>query len=102
MCPNQGMVFLDKGYDADSVDEEIRKNNCADGTIRKKNRKFKNRDLDKWRSSVRMPYENVFKGQTKIARYRGLLKVRFQCYFEAIVYNFKRLIKVNGDFVPII
>ena len=49
-----------------------------------------------------MPYENVFKGQSKIARYRGLLKVKFQCIFDAFVFNLKRLCKINRQLVPII
>jgi len=60
LCPDSGMVFLDKGYDSDAVDEEIKNKGCADGTIRKRNRKFKNKDLDRWRSSVRMPFESTF------------------------------------------
>lgn len=95
LCPDQGMVFLDKGYDSNSVSEEIEQNNCANATIQKINRKTKNKDLDRWRSGVRMPYENVFRNLRKTARYRGKPKVGFQITFEAIAYNLKRLIKIH-------
>jgi len=49
LCPDSGMVFLDKGYDSDAVDEEIKNKGCANGTIRKRNRKFKNKDLDRFK-----------------------------------------------------
>ena len=95
LCPDQGMVFLDKGYDSNSVSEEIEQNNCANATIQKINKKTKNKDLDRWRSGVRMPYENVFRNLRKTARYRGKPKVGFQITFEAIAYNLKRLIKIH-------
>lgn len=95
LCPAQGMVFMDKGYDSDAVTENIIDKDCAVGTIQKNNRKTKNKDLDRWRSQVRMPYENVFRHQPKKARYRGQNKVEFQVMFESIAYNLKRLIKIH-------
>lgn len=95
LCPDGGMVFLDKGYDSNAVTEELLENNCAVATIQKINRKTKNKDLDRWRSSVRMPYENVFRNQSKTARYRSRVKVEFQVIFESIAYNLKRLIKIH-------
>jgi IS5 family transposase len=74
LCPESGMVFLDKGYDSDAVDINIKEKGCADRTIRKKNRKFKNKELDRWRSSVRMPYESTFSKVRKNCRYRGIKK----------------------------
>lgn len=96
LCPESGMVFLDKGYDSDAVDKEIREKGCADGTIRKKNRKFKNKDLDRWRSSVRMPYESTFSKISKLCRYRGKEKVEFQALMEATVQNLKRAIRIGA------
>jgi len=96
LCPEQGMVFMDKGYDNNAVREEIIKKECAVATIGKNNRKTKNKDLDRWRTRVRMPYENVFRTQSKTARYRGRSKVEFQVIFESIAYNLKRLIKIHG------
>ncbi len=97
LCPDQGMVFLDKGYEADKIAQVIRSKNCANAAILKNNRKQKNRDLDRWRSSVRMPYEGVFSKQTKHARYRTKPKVYFQALMEAMVHNFKRLIQIGSD-----
>ena len=42
-----------------------------------------------------MPYENVFKGQSKFTKYRGKIKVLFQAIFKAIAYNLKRVLRVN-------
>ena len=76
LCPfNGGMIFLDKGYDCDAVDLHIAEKECAEATIRKKNRKMKNRELDRWRSSVRMPYENTFSKMNKHARYLSLIHI---------------------------
>lgn len=96
LCPESGMVFLDKGYDSDAVDKDIRQKGCADGTIRKKNRKFKNKDLDRWRSSVRMPFESTFSKTRKHCRYRGKEKVEFQALMEATVQNLKRVIRIGA------
>ena len=90
------MVFLDKGYDSDDVDADIRQKGCADGTIRKKNRKLKNKDLDRWRSSVRMPFESTFSKISKLCRYRGQDNVEFQALMEATVQNLKRLIRIGA------
>ncbi len=95
LCPKSGMIFLDKGYDSYAVDEEIERQGCANAVIRKRNRKIKNPELDKWRSSVRMPYENTFAHKRKITRYKGLNKVWFQSVFESIVHNIKRLIAID-------
>lgn len=101
LCPDGGMVFMDKGYDYEAVYEELEKNNCANAIIKKNNRKDKNRSLDKWRSSVRMPYENVFKIQSKIARFKGKIKVTFQAILDALVHNLKRLLNINRITPPI-
>jgi hypothetical protein len=53
--------------------------------------KRKNNDLDRWRSSVRAPFEGVFSKFEKRARYRGHAKVQFQFFMDAIVHNVKRL-----------
>ncbi len=79
------MVFLDKGYDSDAVDEQIKTKGCANGTIRRRNRKFKNRDLDHWRSLVRMPFKSTFSKVNRHCRYRGIEKVEFQALMEAAV-----------------
>lgn len=97
ICPENGMVFLDKLFDVASVDVVLKAKHCHPATIRKKNNPIKNRDLDKWRSQVRMPFESVFSKLSKKARYRGLLKLMFQNYLESICYN----LKISISLLPI-
>lgn len=94
ICPRQGMVFMDKLFDCKEADFWVRTNGCVPATIRKNNNPNKNKYLDRWRSSVRMPFESTFSKQSKRAKYRGLLKVTFQCFAEATVYNLKKAIRI--------
>lgn len=94
ICPKNAMVFMDKLYDTKKSNLILLANGCANGTIKKNNNKTKNRDLDKWRSKVRMPFEATFSKLNKRARYRGKIKVLFQCFAEAIVYNLKKTIRI--------
>jgi len=96
LCPDQGMVFLDKGYDSDEVNKELQRNACANATIQKNNRKSKNRDLDRWRSAVRMPFEGIFSKQDRHARYRSKPKVMFQATMEALATNLKRMLQIES------
>lgn len=96
VCPNQGMVFTDKLFDCKEADNVIKANNCQAATIRKNNNKTKQKDLDKWRSQVRMPFEGIFSKLEKRARYRGLTKVTFQNFFQSIAHNLKKAITVLG------
>ncbi len=93
ICPDQGMVFMDKLFDCAEADKWITAHGCVAATIRKKNNPHKDKDLDVWRSKMRMPFEGTFSKQWKRAKYRGLLKVTFQCFFEALVLNLKKAIK---------
>jgi IS5 family transposase len=92
ICPRQGYIFMDKLYDTKKTDQKIRASGCSPGTIRKNNNPNKNRDLDKWRSSMRMPYEGTFSKLPKRARYRGKTKVAFQNFGESISYNLKKAV----------
>ena len=94
ICPKNCMVFMDKLYDIKKSGLILRANGCASGIIRKNNNKNKNRDLDKWRSKIRMPFEATFSKLNKRARYRGSVKILFQCFAEAIAYNLKKSIKI--------
>ena len=94
ISPKQGMVFMDKGYDYKEADEWIKSNNCVPATLRKNNNKGKNKDLDSWRSKVRMPFESTFSKQSKRARYLGQSKTNFQCLAEAMVYNLKKAVRI--------
>lgn len=94
ICPPQGMVFDDKGYDYKEADRWIRANGCVPATLRKNNNQQKNHDLDRWRSGIRMPFESTFSKQRKRAKYRGQVKVLFQCFAEALVHNLKKAITI--------
>jgi transposase, IS5 family len=94
ICPDQGAVFTDKLYDCQEADQVIELNGCHPATIRKKNNQRKNKDLDRWRSKVRMPFESAFSKLRKRAKFRGLTKINFQCVFEAICHNLKKAITI--------
>jgi IS5 family transposase len=94
IAPNQGMVFMDKGYDYPEADMWIRAKGAVPATLRKNNNKQKRFDLDRWRSGIRMPFESTFSKQSKRAKYRGQLKVTFQCFAEALVHNLKKAVRI--------
>jgi len=93
ICPKEGYVFMDKLYDTKKTDQKIKASGCYSGTIRKKNNPNKNYDLDRWRSSMRMPYESTFSKLPKRTRYRGKIKVTFQNFGESICFNLKKAIQ---------
>ena len=92
VCPSGGMVFADKGYCSKSSRLAIRAKGCHSGVVLKTNMKEKNRDKDRWLSSVRMPFENVFARHNKKARYRTTERVQMQAILESFAHNFRRLI----------
>lgn len=53
--------------------------------------KGKDRDLDRWISAIRAPYECVFSKLRKRTRYCGIAKNQFAAFMEAISFNLKRL-----------
>jgi len=97
ICPTDAMVFMDKLYDTKKSYLVLKANNCAPATIMKNNNKCKNKDLDKYRSHIRMPYEGTFSRLPKRTRYRGIVKVLFQCFSEAICHNFKKAVRFLTD-----
>ena len=94
ICPTNQMIFMDKLYDTKKCYKILKMNGCASGIIMKRSNKNKNRELDKWRSKIRMPFEGTFAKLNKKAKYRGRVKVLFKCFFESICYNLKKSIKV--------
>ena len=100
LCPPGGMVFGDKAYCVEEAQATLSAKGCHSGVILKKNMKGKDRDKDRWLSSVRMPFEGVFAGVNKRARYRGVAKNLFQVLMQALAFNLKRLIKIVS--VPIL
>lgn len=96
ICPDQGMVFADKSYCLKDAQNELKKNNCHSGAILKNNMKNKNKEKDKWISSIRAPFESTFSKLKNRTRYRGIAKVQLQNFMEAITFNIKRLIAINS------
>ena len=102
VCPDGGMVFADKGYSAASARDFLVSRGCHSGVILKKNMNGKDFDKDRWLSSVRMPFENVFARVNKKARYRGTAKNQFQALMQALAFNLKRLIRIVAEPIPLI
>jgi IS5 family transposase len=92
VVPKQGAVFTDKMYDTRAVDALLRARGLHAAVIRKNTNKTKNKDLDRWRSHVRMPFEGVFSKLSKRARYRGHAKVTMQSFLQAIAHNLKKAV----------
>tara|TARA_B100001121_G_scaffold150157_1_gene131386 strand:- start:144 stop:437 length:294 start_codon:yes stop_codon:yes gene_type:complete len=90
------MVFGDKAYCLKPAQIAMAIRGAFSGAILKHNMIDKNKDLDRWRSSVRAPFEGIFSKCKKRARYRGQAKVQFQFFVDAIVHNVKRLVTINA------
>ena len=94
IAPRQGAVFMDKMYDTKKTDAILKGMGIYAATIRKNSNKEKNRDLDRWHSGIRMPFEGVFSKMSKRARYRGHAKVAMQAFLQAITHNLKKAIRI--------
>ena len=92
VCPHGGAVYADKGYCTKPARQALARRGCHDGAIRKNNMKDKDRDKDRWISSIRSPFERVFSKSSKRVRYRGRSKNQFAAFMGAISFNFKRLL----------
>jgi len=101
VLPKQGAVFMDKIYDVKAVDALLAALGIHAMTIRKNTNKAKNRNLDRWRSNVRMPFEGIFSKMSKRARYRGHAKVTMQAYLQAIAHNLKKAVALIPQTVPV-
>lgn len=94
IAPKAGTVFMDKMYDTKKTDRILLALGLYPSTLRKNNNHEKNRDLDRWRSGIRMPFESTFSKQSKRARYRGHAKVTMQCFLEATIHNMKKAVRI--------
>lgn len=97
-APNSGAVYADKGY----CDKNARQAALTKGlhlcAVKKNNMKGKNRDLDRYYTAIRAPFEHVFSKQNKRVRYRGIAKNQFSAFMQAISFNFKRLVVLSQQF----
>ena len=95
VCPSQGATYLDKGYCINPASSIAKAKGLHLAAIKKNNMKGKNRDKDKWYSSLRSPYERVFSQRERRVRYRGIAKNQFAGFMQAICFNLKRLIVLS-------
>ena len=96
VCPKGGMVLGDKAYCLKEAQKTMKRNGCHSGAILKNNMKGKDHKKDGFLTRLRMPYEGVFSKMNKRVRYKGIAKVQFQVLMQAMVHNFKRLIKIDA------
>ena len=97
VCPSGGVIYADKGYCGNRCKKESLINGCELAAIKRNNMKGKNRDLDRFNSKLRSPYERVFSKQRKRTRYIGVVKNQFSCFMESLCFNLKRLLVLNVD-----
>ena len=101
VAPRQGAVLADKIYSDGPAQRESQRRGLHSMAVKKRNSKTKNPQQDAFFSSLRMPYEGLFSKMSHRARYRGKLKVYFQALMEALVSNFKRLVTIQAEPIPI-
>lgn len=101
VCPNSGSVYADKGYCQRPAVDEARKRGVHLAAIKKNNMKGKNKDLDRFYSRIRSPYERVFSQQNRRVRYSGIAKNQFAEFMNAICFNLKRMVVLENEKVPI-
>ena len=92
ICPGSGAVYADKGYCLkDSVQTAKRKNVHLAAIKKDNNMRDKNRDLDRWITKIRNPYERVFSKQNRRVRYVAIAKNQFAEFMQAICFDLRRL-----------
>lgn len=96
VAPSSGATYADKAY----CDKNAKRTAAAKGlhpaAIKKNNMKDKNKDLDRYYTSTRSPFENVFSQDNKRARYRGIAKNQFSAFMQAMCFNLKRLVVLTA------
>ena len=69
--------------------------------MKKNNMKEKNKDLDRFYTKLRSPYERVFSKTSHRVRYQGIAKNQFTAFMESIAHNFKRMVVLSKTSPPI-
>ena len=95
VIPKQGAVYADKGYCSKNAQQLAKGRQVHLAAIKKNNMKEKNRDLDKYYSKIRAPYERVFSRQHRQVRYVSIAKNQFSEFMFAICFNLRRLCVLN-------
>jgi IS5 family transposase len=94
VMPSGGAVCADKAYVG--AIPEMKRRGIHPMVILRNNMKEKNRDLDRWLTKLRAPYEGTFSKQNKRVRYRGVAKNQGAEFMYAIAFNFRRLLALNA------
>lgn len=99
VIPDSGAVYADKGYCDINAKKAVSKRGLHLAAVKKNNMRGKNRDLDRWYTQLRAPYERVFSKSNHRVRYRGIAKNQFTAFMEAISHNLKRMVVLSDDVV---
>ncbi len=93
VMPRSGAAVTDKGYIG--AIPEMKRRGVHPMVILRNNMKDKNRDLDRWITKLRSPYEGAFSKQNKRVRYKGVVKNQGAEFMYAIAFNMRRLLALN-------
>lgn len=93
--PASGAIYADKGYCLSPAVKTCKQHGLHLRAIKKNNMIDKNKDLDRWLSAIRSPYERVFSKQNKRVKYKGIAKNQFAELFNDMCFNLKRVIALN-------
>ena len=97
ICPGSGAVYADKGYCLEDSQKTAKIKNVHLVAIKKNNMKEKNKDLDRWVTKIRSPYERVFSKDNKRVRYAGIAKNQFAEFMKAICFNLRRVTVIKAN-----
>ena len=100
VIPNRGAVYADKGYCDKNAKAATTKRNLHLAAVKKNNMIGKNKDLDKFYTKLRSPYERVFSKANHRVRYRGIEKNQFTAFMEAICFNLRRWVILERESPP--
>lgn len=95
VCPNQGAAYGDKAYCTAPARKVATIKGVHLAAIKFNNMKTKNKDLDRWYSKIRAPYERVFSQANNRARYLGIMKNQFAEFMYAMCFNLRRLVSIS-------
>jgi len=95
VCPNQGATYGDKAYCTAPARKVAAINWVHLAAIKFNNMKTQNKDLDRWYSEIRAPYERVFSQANNRARYIGIMKNQFAEFMYAMCFNLRRLLSIS-------
>lgn len=95
VIPDKGATYADKGYCDINAKKAAAKRNLHLAAVKKNNMKNKNKDLDKFYTKLRSPYERVFSKTNHRVRYNGIAKNQFTAFMESIAHNLKRMVVLD-------